>query len=75
MFQFEAYLDDIKDAKRVISETIQLENYIFGDPQVLEEKTLAEVLKKPDVLNDLQKRLGLRDKIYEQVYNFRSTSY
>ena len=32
MFQFEAYLDEIKDAKRVISETMQLENYIFGDP-------------------------------------------
>ena len=75
MFQFEAYLDEIKDAQRLISETIQLENYIFGDTKTHESSNIAEVLLKPAVLNDLQMRLGIREKIYEEVHQFRRNAY
>jgi hypothetical protein len=47
MFQFESYLDEIKEPKRVISEALQLENYIFGEPVLKDFPNLIEAMHKP----------------------------
>jgi hypothetical protein len=49
MFEFEKHLDEIKEPKRVICEALQLENYIFGEPVIVESPSIANSLHKPYV--------------------------
>ena len=76
MNEFEEKILECKDITRIISEVVQLENYIFRKdlPPPEPVKAQDQQALQDDALNDLETSFGLLERIGKEIHDIRHTA-
>lgn len=73
---FEDHISELKDVPRIISETVQLENYIFRKPVVKKADHNSEkLIVEKEEINDLNLSMDATKEIADAVKQYRKTCY